>query len=198
MTGRRTSGALEMLLLSLLANGDSLSGYQISAILAEPISLMWPVKHSQIYPALSALEDRGDIVGDWIVQNGRPNKRAYAISASGVERLREWLVLPRKTLSQDEIRLIVYNLDLLGRSPVVAALSLYREQCEREKRQLDERWLAAWKSPWGDHADDERMMGIRSLYEHALAVRNAQIEWCDTVLATAKAAVDRARLRNQT
>nr|WP_217895275.1 PadR family transcriptional regulator [Sphingomonas sp. CDS-1] len=182
-----------MLLLSLLANGDSLSGYQISAILAEPIPLMWPVKHSQIYPALSALEERGDIVGDWIVQNGRPNKRAYGISSSGVERLREWLLSPREVLSQDEVRLIVYNLDLLGQAPVAAALRLYREQCEQEKRQLDQRWLAAWKSPWSDHADDERLMGIRSLYEHALAIRDAQIQWCDTVLATAKAAVDRTR-----
>ena len=70
MAVRRTSAALEMLLLSVLADGNSLSGYQISAILAEPVSLMWAVKHSQIYPALSVLEEQGDIVGDWIVQNG--------------------------------------------------------------------------------------------------------------------------------
>jgi PadR family transcriptional regulator, regulatory protein AphA len=186
-----------MLLMSLLANGDSLSGYQIAAILAEPVSLMWPVKHSQIYPALSALEERGEIVGDWIVQNGRPNKRAYAISPSGLDRLREWLLTPRELLSPDEIRLIVYNLDLLGHAVVATALSLYREQCEDEKRQLDERWLAAWNSPWRDHADDERMMGIRSLYEHALSLRDAQIRWCDTVLSTAKAAVERARSLRQ-
>jgi DNA-binding PadR family transcriptional regulator len=194
MAGRRTSGALEMLLLSLLANGDSLSGYQIATILAEPIPLMWPVKHSQIYPALASLEERGDIVGDWIVQSGRPNKRAYAISTSGVDRLRNWLLEPRGSLTQDEIRLIAYNLDLLGRSPVVAALATYREQCVQEKRQLEERWLAAWKSPWADRADEKRMMGIRTLYEHALAIRDAQIAWCDEGLKKAKAAVKRARL----
>jgi DNA-binding PadR family transcriptional regulator len=182
-----------MLLLSLLANGDSLSGYEISTILAEPISFMWAVKHSQIYPALAALEERGDVVGDWIVQNGRPNKKAYVISSTGVDRLRTWLSEPREVLTQDEVRLIAYNLDLLGRSAVMKALAAYREQCVLEKRQLEERWLGAWKSPWADHADRDRMMGIRSVYEHALAVRDAQITWCDEGLSRAKLAVNRTR-----
>jgi len=193
MVVRRTSATLEMLLLSLLANRDALSGYDISSILAAPIPLMWPVKHSQIYPALAALEGRGDIVGDWIVQNERPNKKAYVITDAGVERLRGWLLQPRATLTQDEIRLIAYNLDLLGQVAVVSALAAFRTQCEEEKRQLEKRWLRAWKSPWADHADTERMTGIRSVYEHALAIRDAQISWCDEGLGRAKSAVKRTR-----
>jgi DNA-binding PadR family transcriptional regulator len=182
-----------MLLLSLLANGDALSGYDISSILAAPIPLMWPVKHSQIYPALAALEARGDIAGDWIVQSERPNKKDYAITEAGVERLRAWLLEPRPVLTQDEIRLIAYNLDLLGQEAVGRALSAYRSQCEQEKDQLEKRWLSAWKSPWADRADNERMTGIRSVYEHALAIRDAQITWCDEGLRRAENAVNRTR-----
>ena len=40
---------------------------------------MWQVKHSQISRA-AVLEEHGDLVGDWIVQNGRPNKKAYAMT----------------------------------------------------------------------------------------------------------------------
>jgi PadR family transcriptional regulator, regulatory protein AphA len=194
MAGKRTPGTLEMLLLSLLANGDALSGYEITAILADPIPLMWQVKHSQIYPALAVLEERGDLVGDWIVQNGRPNKKAYAITNTGVDKLREWLLEPRAVLTQDEIRLIAYNLDLLGRKAVIRSLAAYREQCEQEKLRLEERWLGAWKSPWADHADQARMMGIRSVYEHALAIRDAQIIWCDEGMRRAQRAVNRIRL----
>lgn len=193
MAGKRAPGTLEMLLLSLLANRDSLSGYEITAILADPISLMWPVKHSQIYPALATLEERGDVIGKWIVQSGRPNKKSYEISQIGVERLRTWLLEPRKTLTQDEIKLIAYNLDLLGRSAVIQALAAYREQCEQEKLKLEERWLGVWKSPWSDHADNARMMGIRSVYENALAIRDAQIVWCVEGMSRAQGAVKRTR-----
>jgi PadR family transcriptional regulator, regulatory protein AphA len=193
MAGKRAPGTLEMLLLSLLANRDSLSGYEITAILAEPISLMWPVKHSQIYPSLATLEERGDVIGNWVVQNGRPNKKAYVISQIGVERLRTWLLEPRPNLTQVEIKLIAYNLDLLGRSAVIQALAAYREQCEQEKLKLEERWLGVWKSPWSDHADSARMIGIRSVYENALAVRDAQIIWCDEGISRAQAAVNRTK-----
>ncbi|MDX3910591.1 MAG: PadR family transcriptional regulator [Sphingobium sp.] len=193
MASRRTSATLEMLLLSLLANGDTLSGYQISSILAEPISLMWPVKHSQIYPALATLEERGDILGDWVVQNARPNKKAYGITPSGTERLKAWLLEARTTLSQDEIRLIAYNLDLLGDAAVAAAMAKYRLQCVEEKRQLEERWPGVWQSPWSDHADQARMVGIRSIYEHALAIREAQILWCDEGIERARLAIGRTQ-----
>ena len=178
-----------MLLLSILANGDSFSGYEISAILAEPVSLMWPVKHSQIYPALACLEKQGDIVGDWVVQSGRPNKKMFAISAAGIERLRAWLLMPRTSLSQDEVRLIAYNLVLIGKDFVSSALATYREQCAQTKRQLEERWLKGRRSSWAERADKDRMVGIRSLYEHALAVSDAEIAWCDQGFARARSAV---------
>jgi DNA-binding PadR family transcriptional regulator len=181
------------LLLSLLANGDTLTGYQISSILAEPISLMWPVKHSQIYPALSTLEERGEILGNLVVQTNRPNKKEYGITTVGMERLKTWLLEPRKTLSQDEMRLIAYNLDLLGRDVVAHAMATFRKQCVEEKRQLEGRWPGAWKSPWSDHANRQRMTGMRSVYEHALALRDAQIAWCDEGLNRAEDAVERTQ-----
>ncbi|WP_167706672.1 PadR family transcriptional regulator [Sphingobium fuliginis] len=193
MAGRRTSGALEMLLLSVLADGNSLSGYQISVILAEPVSLMWAVKHSQIYPALSLLEEQGDIVGSWIVQSGRPNKKNYVISPSGIERLTQWLLQPRDILSDDEVRLIAYNLDLIGQAKVDEALAKYLDQCLEERRQLEERWLGVWNAPWDHQASEERLVGIRSLYESALATRDARIAWCNEGLDRARRAVARTR-----
>jgi len=191
MAARRSSGTLEMLLLSILANGEAFSGYELSSILAAPIPLMWPVKHSQIYPALATLEDGGDIEGKWVAQNGRPNKKDYVISAAGKERLRAWLLEPRKALTHDEVRLIAYNLDLVGKEPVAKALAVYREQSVIAKRQLEERWLRGVQSSWAERASDNRMTGLRSVYEHALAMNDAQILWCDEGLARARQAVGR-------
>lgn len=190
MAAKRTSGTLEMLLLSILANGDAFSGYEIASILAAPIPLMWPVKHSQIYPALGGLEKRGDIEGRWIAQNGRPNKKDYVLTTDGRERLRSWLLEAREELSNDEIRLIAYNLDLIGHEPVADALALYREQSVAAKRQLEDRWIKGTRSSWNERANDDRMTGMRSVYEHALAVIDAQIVWSDEGLARARRAVE--------
>lgn len=180
-----------MLLLSMLANDDPFSGYEISSKLAAPIPLMWPVKHSQIYPALATLEKRGDIAGEWIPQSGRPNKKAYVITDGGKERLRAWLLEPRASLTHDEVRLIAYNLDVLGAEPVAQALTTYREQSVDAKRQLEERWLKGAKENWAERSSDDRLTGIRSIYEHALAMADAQIRWCDEGLTRARQAIGR-------
>lgn len=189
MAMNRSSGTLEMLLLSIVANGGPLSGYDISSILADPVPLMWSVRRSQIYPALAILEGRGDVEGSWIAQSNRPNKKAYAVTDAGIGRLRSWLLEPRATLSQDEIRLIAYNMYLVGEDFVNEALTSYRRQSVAAKRLREDRWTAGRTAPWAQHADGDRLIGIRSLYEHAFAMNDGQIHWCDEGLARAEAAV---------
>lgn len=182
-----------MLLLSLLATTGKLTGYEFAAILGEPIPLIWPVKHSQIYPALAALEAGGDISGQWVEQRGRPNKKTYVLSAQGQARLVAWLLEPRESLSQDEVMLIAYNIALIGPEAVRAALMQFRRQCEAEKRLLEERWArAAARTPEAQRADAitaEKLIGVRMNYEIALMARDARIAWCDTALERSRAAV---------
>jgi PadR family transcriptional regulator, regulatory protein AphA len=182
MSSRRSSGALDMLLLSMLTVNPTLSGYEFATLLREPIPLIWPVKHSQIYPALAALEKRGDIVGEWIEQRGRPNKKLYRISPEGSGRLRDWLTAPRTSITQDEVMLSAYNLRLIGVDGLRAALAMYRRQCEAEKAQLEARWRQIGLT------DQQIMVGIRSLYEFALLARDGRITWCEWVLERATAA----------
>lgn len=182
MSSRRSSGALDMLLLSILTVNPALSGYEFAAILREPVPLIWPVKHSQIYPALAALEERGDIVGEWIEQRGKPNKKLYRISPEGRARLHDWLTAPRASITQDEVMLSAYNLRLIGLDRVKAAVAMYRRQCETEKVQLETRWTQI-ASP-----DQQIIVGVRSLYEFALLARDGRIAWCEWVLERATAA----------
>lgn len=192
-TGRRTSATLDMLLMSLLATNGEMSGYQIANLLREPVPLIWPVKHSQIYPALANLEQGGDVRGRWIDQQGRPNKKAYALSEKGVERLTQWLREPRPSCSHDEIVLVAYNIALIGAAEVVAALSLYRRQCEMEKDQLEQRWALGIQKGVEhgalDAAQAPKWTGVRAAYEFAIMTREARIRWCDTVLGRSEAVV---------
>lgn len=182
-----------MLLMSLLATSGKLTGYEVAAILRAPIPLIRPVKHSQIYPALTALEEAGDLAGQWVEQQGRPNKKEYRLSAQGLARLTSWLLQPRENFSQDEILLIAYNMALIGRDAVNLALAQFREQCDAEKRLLEERWKSAAstvpKSRLAENGAGEKLIGIRTNYELALMERDARIAWCESVIRRAERAV---------
>lgn len=190
---RRTSASLEMLLMSLLATSGKLTGYEVATMLQAPIPLIRPVKHSQIYPALTALEEAGDLAGQWVEQQGRPNKKEYRLSAQGRARLTSWLLQPRESLSQDEIMLIAYNIALVGREAVKAALVQFRQQCDAEKRLLEERWKSAAsavpKSRLGENGAGERLVGVRTNYELALMERDARIAWCEDAVRRAEEVV---------
>ncbi len=50
----------------------------------------WAVKPGQIYATLSRLEQGGLIVQDAVEQDAGPEKRIYALTATGTEALQEW------------------------------------------------------------------------------------------------------------
>lgn len=191
-TARRSADTLDMLLLSLLATNGPLSGYQAAGLLQEAVALIWPVKHSQIYPALVKLDGRGDVSGSWEEQTGRPNKKSYRLTARGRERLIDWLSEHRTTFSRDEIMLIVYNLALVGAPFVDEALSRFRTQCEIEKSRLEERWALAIppRARLEKARAREQLSGVRAMYEMALIERDALIRWSQTAILSATGIVD--------
>lgn len=170
---RQSSVTLHMLLLSLLNRGFALSGYDIASWLKEPVPFIWPVKHSQIYPSLAALESRGDVAGEWKEQKGRPRKKSYRITRQGRQRLREWLSEPRPAPTHEETILVAYNHKLVGTDAAKAALVAYRARAEDEKSQLE----ARWKAIADDAADDPS--GIRAPFEFGIQIRLARMAWCD-------------------
>lgn len=179
MSGRRSSNSLEMLLMSMMAHNDGLSGYQLAGLLKKPIPFIWPVKHSQIYPALARLEKRGDLKSSWIEQTGRPDKKIYTISSQGLSALVLWLEMARTELTEDEVMLIVYNQGLIESEIVSTALNTYRYQCVREKSDLEERWLEYSDRKAGD---ESRLSHVRAVYEFAFKSRDARIAWCDQLI----------------
>lgn len=83
--------SLRFALLGLL-DGHPSSGYDLTQRFAEGIgSYAWSAKHSQIYPELKKLTDDGLIE---IAELGARGRKTYAVTASGREQLRRWLMSP--------------------------------------------------------------------------------------------------------
>ncbi|GHI00030.1 PadR family transcriptional regulator [Neobacillus kokaensis] len=89
----------------------SYSGYELGKYLEN----VWPAKHSQIYPMLTKMEEKGFLVHEIVEQVGRPNKKIYSITEKGTEALKKWIAKsPSEQIHRDEFLIKVYSSWLLG------------------------------------------------------------------------------------
>ncbi|MGC4044020.1 MAG: PadR family transcriptional regulator [Armatimonas sp.] len=77
-------GDIEALVLAALSN-ETLHGYEIT----KRVNYLEGVKmlDGQLYPLLHRLEADGCVEAEWVPQQGKPARRVYRLTESGVRRL---------------------------------------------------------------------------------------------------------------
>ncbi|MCW8914682.1 MAG: PadR family transcriptional regulator [Magnetovibrio sp.] len=92
---------VKTLCLGVLSLGDA-SGYEIRKMFEEgPFAHFHHASFGSIYPALSKLLEAGQVSCTVESQDGRPDKKVYAMTESGLEAFRTAL---RKTPDDDKVR----------------------------------------------------------------------------------------------
>ena len=93
MLGEALKGHLDLLLLSVLANGPA-HGYAIIDSLRTQSEGVFNLPEGTVYPALHRLEDQGLLKSSWSGDSGR-RKRVYQLTPKGQQALNtrqdEWL-----------------------------------------------------------------------------------------------------------
>ena len=77
-------------LLGLLNYGPK-TGYELDKEFKESLAYFWSATASQIYRELDAMEQTGWLTSKRIMQEEKPNKRVYSITAEGKAELLDWL-----------------------------------------------------------------------------------------------------------
>lgn len=85
--------ALEHALLVALAERSS-SGYELARRFDKSIGFFWNATHQQIYRVLKRMDEAGWVTGESVAQDGRPDKKVYAVSAAGRAELARWIATP--------------------------------------------------------------------------------------------------------
>jgi len=92
MIGEALKGHLDLLLLSILANGPA-HGYAVIESLRQRSSGTFDLPEGTIYPALHRLEKQELLSSDWTEESGR-RKRIYKLTSKGRQALgqrqQEW------------------------------------------------------------------------------------------------------------
>ena len=81
--------ALAEAILVCLAE-EPLTGYELAKSFDTSSGFFWRADHQQIYRELKRLRENDWVSDELVVQQGRPNKRRYSITAAGRAHLMEW------------------------------------------------------------------------------------------------------------
>lgn len=168
---RRPPG-MEIALLGFLRQGPQ-HGYQIHRRLTDPsgLGLIWRLKQSQLYALLTKLEKDGYIWGELVAQEtGRPPRRMYKLTNSGLKAYQSWLKSP-------------VNVPRLMRQEFMAKLYFVnQEEPDQAKLLIDsqrsicQHWLKTMKAP-----KMEQFTFNGQLQQYRIGQIEATLNWLETL-----------------
>jgi DNA-binding PadR family transcriptional regulator len=172
--------ATEFAILGLLAEGP-LSGYDIKKEVEERLSHFWSQSYGHIYPMLRRLDERGLVAMSVERQEGRPDRKVYAITDDGRRALEDWFAEPpAPSLPRNELLLRIF----MGRhAPAEHLLRDVRESRERAERTLAMLQAIGARVDADTGRDEDRTYWKLTL-RYGLLVYRAIAEWGEEAEAT--------------
>lgn len=174
---------LQYIILGLLAHKD-LTGYDIKKLFEGEVGDFWHSNHSQIYPELRKMEDKGYITSYTETVGTKLEKTYYKLAAPGRKILTEWLHEPLGELvpSRDEFTMKLYLLDDPD-DPLAA--QLFREEIARHTVKLaylQERWQKLFTQ----EKDRKQHYGHATILNLAIDREKQHLDWLTAHQPTAK------------
>ncbi len=166
-----------------------LTGYDLKTqAFDKTVAHFWPAVLPQIYRELDKMAAKGWVESEIEVQEGKPNRKVYRITASGMVELARWLRSYQPPPAHREAFLIQLFFAAQLKNEEILALLRQQRQAHAEK-------LEAYRAihiPRGDTPHEERERTLRWLTLD-LGLRHEQmyLDWLDNAIATVEAfAVD--------
>jgi DNA-binding PadR family transcriptional regulator len=173
---RNATMALREVILTVLARGE-MTGYEITKDFEAVYVHFWRASHQQVYRELARLNKDGRVTAKVVAQEGRPDKKIYAITKRGLDELKQWIVAPTepprpqydllvKLLGCHVVDRSVFHRELerirAGAEEWVNALRAMRRECLRAARSVG----------WSEH-DQILYLTLR----RGLLLGQAQLRW---------------------
>lgn len=126
-------GTLKYAILGLL-NRQNMTGYEMAKEFESTLFEFWTAKHSQIYPELKHLTEKGLVEFKVEISGTVLEKKVYSITEEGRREFREWeeKLYPMQPAPKDEFRLQLFYSGSI--SPEFRLRLLKDQLCQHEER----------------------------------------------------------------
>lgn len=120
--------SLKMLILAIVEAKPN-TGYGITKEFDAVAGYFWRASHQQVYRELASLAEDGLVRFKEVAQEGRPDKKVYAITASGRRAFADWYEQPQDVPRiNDPLLAKFFSGELGGIDNLVQQLALAQEQ----------------------------------------------------------------------
>jgi DNA-binding PadR family transcriptional regulator len=158
------------------------SGYELARRFDRSIGHFWRASHQQIYKVLARMESEKWVEFRLVAQEGRPDKKIYAITDGGRTELGAWLARPTPPEQiRSEFTVKLRALHLIDRSVLLEAVARRRAQHEAVLRDYEASAARHFPDP-ADLADDQ--LGPYLALRGGIRLERAGIDWCDEIVRT--------------
>ena len=160
-----------------------MTGYELKQFFDSSVQHFWNAELSQIYPTLKSLEEQGHVEKHVKVQEDRPNRKIYDITAAGRDEFARWVRAPQPPADLRDPFMI--KLFFGTELPLEDILVLLRRQMEEQQMVLafSETVLREKirESVRHHHSPRHGLFWTLTL-EMAIAYRRAYIDWCEKAM----------------
>lgn len=128
---------LKLVLLGFLVR-EKLTGYELKHLMERSVGFFFGASYGSIYPALKDLEGDGLVRSELVVQEDRPNKKVYEITAEGRDHFRTRIheVSPSEESFRSEFLMHLFFGDQHDPERLLEMAGGYRDWCMQRRESL--------------------------------------------------------------
>ncbi|MBT2459892.1 PadR family transcriptional regulator [Streptomyces sp. ISL-86] len=152
---------------------EELSGYQLAKAFDMGVANFWHALPQQLYAELAKLEQEGLIAGREVVQETRPNKRLFQVTAAGLAELERFAATATKpSFIRDDLLVKIQAADHVDAGALIAQLT-ERVTFAEAKIGLFEALLRKMR---GDRAEEEFLRHGARIGPYLTCLRGLEFE----------------------
>ncbi|MDX1418802.1 MAG: PadR family transcriptional regulator [Rubricoccaceae bacterium] len=173
-----SSNRTEYAVLGLLALGAR-TGYDIKKMADGALSHFWNESFGHIYPVLRRLEGRGLLTSTVEPQEGRPDRRVYALTPEGQATLQAWFAQPVEPVPpRNELLLKLFFAPLASPEDLRRQIEANRDAQRAALDALD----ALAERVTREEAHNPNLPAWLLTVDHRRATLRALLDWSDDAL----------------
>ncbi len=143
------------------------------------VTNFWPATHQQIYLELKKLDEHGLVRFKEKVQRGKPNKKVYSITQSGLSDLKSWIAEPSDLpAGKDQLMVKLFASHLVERPIIQTELKRLHEL---HQAKLTE-YLEIKRSYFSEKKLPTKLNAQYLTLRRGIHFQGAWLKWCDECL----------------
>lgn len=155
---------------------EPLSGYDIKKRIEGGVGNFYDLSYGQIYPELSRLEEQGLVTKEIQVNEGKPSRKLYSITALGREELKKWVgTAVEEEKVQYDILLKLFFGSLIGAEENIQNIKAFRKK-SIAKLSLMEAYEKNLRSVLSESPDHLYYLLTVNFGQH---IYKAYVDWAD-------------------